>query len=295
MRRSVSIIVLLCTVFLPAAGQELSDRYAAYGTLMIERLSTAPFPHPLRANGHVYGKKSYPSEIHYQDSSVLLFIPKGFDPGKRTDLVIYFHGWYNSIDSALPQFRLIEQFAESKKNAVFLFPQGPKHAPDSFGGKLEEKEGLALFVAEAVRVLRKKYPALSPTIGNIVLAGHSGAYRVIAYCLLRGGLTENISDVILFDALYGDTEKFAYWIDHYNGRLINIYTNNGGTKAESENLMECLVSWKIPFVQFPEKESMPEQLQNHRVIFLHSDLGHNGVIAERNQFREFLQLRRAGK
>jgi hypothetical protein len=49
----------------------------------------------------------------------------------------------------------------------------------------------------------------------------------------------------LFDGLYGYIEKYTYWLDHYGGRFINIYTKNGGTKEESENLMECFDSWKV--------------------------------------------------
>jgi len=60
---------------------------------------------------------------------------------------------------------------------------------------------------------------------------------------MRGGLTENIKEVYLFDALYGDTEKFSYWLDHQKGKIINIYTEHGGTKQGCENLMADLTGW----------------------------------------------------
>ncbi len=135
----------------------------------------------------------------------------------------------------------------------------------------------------------------SPKIGNIILAGHSGAYRVISFCLMRGGLTQNISDVILFDALYGQTEKFAHWIENYNGNFIDIYTDSGGTKNESESLMNDFDAWGISYFKTDETELKPEDLVNNRLIFIHSDLSHNEVISTRNQFQKFLQTRKLPK
>ena len=53
-------------------------------------------------------------------------------------------------------------------------------------------------------------------------------------------MPEKIREVYLFDALYGQTEKFAHWIDHFQGKMVVIYTDSGGTKAETESLMADL-------------------------------------------------------
>jgi hypothetical protein len=269
-------------------AQPLAERYGHLGELYIPSFSSSPFPHGKRAAGHQYGSQTYPAEKHYSDSSVAVFVPKGFTPHKKTDIVIYFHGWYNTIDSACAQFRLIEQFSESGKNAVFIFPEGPKDSPDSFGGRMEEKDGLQNLVNDALIYLKHQKKISQTNVGTIVLAGHSGAYRVIAFCLMRGGLTKNITDVILFDALYGQTEKYVYWIDRYKGRFINIFTNDGGTKNETENLMADLDGWGIPYLLKQENDLTADDLKKHRLIFIHSELSHNGVVASKNQFRDFL-------
>lgn len=284
----LSRLILLLFSIGCVSAQTITKRYAHLGEMLIPQFSSAPFPHPKRANGHTYNNQTFPAEQHYSDSSVALFIPKGFSPKKRVDLVIYLHGWYNNIDSACAQFRLIEQFSDAMKNAVFVFPEGPKDAPDSFGGKLEDKDGLKNFVSDVVKYLKEKKKITRTNIGNIILAGHSGAYRAISFCLMRGGVTKNISDVILFDALYGQTEKFAYWIDHSKGRFITIYTNDGGTKNETENLRADLDGWGISYVGKEESEITTNDLKTNRLIFVHSELTHNEVIAGRNQFRDYL-------
>ncbi len=268
--------------------QSFEHRYDNYGSMIVIHSSCAMFPHPARDSGHTYNEKYYSVSTHYSDSSVAIFIPKGFRPSKKIDIVFYFHGWNNTIDSACAQFKLIEQFSASNRNTIFVFPEGPKDAPDSFGGKLEEKDTFKHLVAEVLAEVRKRTKHSAHSAGKIILAGHSGAYRVMSYILLHGGLTKNISEVYLLDALYGHTEKYSYWLDHYKGKLINIYTNDGGTKNESENLMNCLESWNIPFLKKEEQDLRASELRKYRIIFIHSALSHNEVIVERNQFQQFL-------
>lgn len=282
-----ALIILLLTGF--SFSQPLTERYNHLGEMFVPQFSSAPFPHPNRINGHVYDDKTYSAQEHYSDSSVAIFIPNGFKPEEKINFVVYFHGWNNNIDSACAQFDLIEQFCESEKNAIFVFPEGPKNSPDSYEGRLEEKDGLKNLIDDVLDFLMKQKKIESTKIGNIILAGHSGAYRVISFCLIRGGSTSNISDVILFDALYGQTEKFVYWIENYNGRFINIYTDNGGTKYETENLLNDLDAWEIPYFKTEESQLKIDDLKNSRLIFIHTELTHNEVISNRKQFREYLK------
>ena len=271
-------------------GQSLAERYKQYGQVIISELSNAPFPNQKRLNGHTYNNKSYSFEEHYNDSTVLIFIPKGYKAETDNDFVIHFHGWYNNADSALNQFKLIEQFSESGKNAILVVPQGPKNAPDSFGGKLEDENGFLRFMNDVTDLLYEKKIIRSKSIGNIIFSGHSGGCHVMSFILLRGGLTQSIKEVYLFDGLYDQIEKFTHWLDHYNGKFINIYTKDGGTKDQSENLMECFTSWKVPYIFKNELDLSNDDLKNNRIIFIYSDLEHNDVIHVRSQFMKYLKV-----
>jgi len=265
-----------------------TTNYKQLGTLHRLKLNNAPFPDTERDSGHVYRNNHYSQLEHYNDSTTLVFIPDYLELENEIDIVVYFHGWNNNVDSVLSKFNLIEQFHSSSRKGVLVMPEGPKNAPDSFGGKLEETGRFKLFVDEVITKLKNELE-LKLDFKNISLAGHSGAYRVIAYILLRGGVTESIKEIIIFDGLYGDVEKYSYWLDHFNGRFINIYTLNGGTKRESENLMKCLESWGIPFAIINEDSFTKEQLRSERIIFISSSLSHNEVISSQNQFKRFLR------
>lgn len=272
-----------------ALSQPLTERYSGLGTMFVQQFSSAPFPDSLRSDGHMYGGKLYSAADHYSDSSVAIFVPNGFRKEKQTDVVVYFHGWNNNIDSACTEYRLIDQFSAAKKNAIFIFPEGPKDAPDSYGGRMERTNGLKLLLSDVMKFLRGKNLVGSEKIGKILIAGHSGAYHVISFCVMRGGMTSHISDVVLFDALYGETEKFAYWIDHYKGRFVDIYTDSGGTKYETQSLMADLDAWHIPYCSKEEHDLTLKDLKNNKNIFIHSDLVHNDVVAVRDQFQHYLE------
>jgi hypothetical protein len=266
----------------------LTERYADIGTMIVMTSDHTMFPHEKRALGHTYEGKAYPADVHYSDRTVAIFVPKGFRAGDATNLVFYFHGWRNNVDDTLRRFKVAEQVAASGVNAVLVLAEGPKDAPDSFGGKLEDTGVFAGLVSDVLATLKARGIIEKTKPGSIVLAGHSGAYRVMAFILTRGGLTANITEVILFDALYGQTEKFAHWIEHSPGKLVDIHTAEGGTRGESLSLMDDLRAWDIPFVSVQESAVTPDLLKKNRLVFIDSPLEHNDVVAKNEQLRAFL-------
>ena len=269
-------------------AQTLNKKYFEYGRTFRYELGTAPFPDSIRAEGYTYNGQYFSAKEHYSDSSVAVFVPSGFKAGNETDIVVYFHGWNNNIDSALIEFNLIEQFAAANKNALFIFPEGAKNAPDSYGGKLEGKGAFKLFIEELFTRLVKDNVIKTKKIGKIILAGHSGGYHVIAFIVLHGGLTNKIKEIYLFDGLYGKMTKYIYWIENSDGRFIDIFTENGGTKMNSENFMTELGGKNIPYFYTNESNLKMDDLRNHRIIFIYSDLSHNQVVSKREQFKKFL-------
>ncbi len=284
-------LTLICCVALAARGEDLPQRYAAQGELLLVQLPTAPFPHAKRAEGHRYNGKLFSAKEHYSDSSVAVFIPKGFRETGKIDFVVHFHGWSNHVEAVLDRYRLIEQFVASNRNAVLVVPQGPRDAQDSFGGKLEDPDGFKRFMADVADTLRRKSALKKKdfTIGQIVLSGHSGGYQVIAAILDHGGLTEQVREVWLFDALYAQTPRFLAWIDRKQGRFIDLYTEHGGTKGETEKLMATLKKRGDAYLTGKESETKNAALRSNRLIFLYSDLPHDSVVNKRQEFCNYLK------
>ena len=237
------------------------------------------FLHEKRAQAHVRGK-TYPADVHYADSTVAIFVPKGFRAGDATNLVFYFHGWRNNVDDTMKQFKVAEQLAASGVNAVLVLAEGPKNSPDSFGGRLEETGVFAGLVGDVLATLKARGVVAATKPGSIVLAGHSGAYRVMAFILTRGGLTANVREVYLFDALYGQTEKFAHWIPL--PRQADRHLHGGGHTKGVPHLMDDSARG-TSFAAVPEAPSRRSS-PGEPPVFIDSPLVHDDVVARTSSF-----------
>ena len=288
------LLGVLLSVVAPCAADDFStieSKFAPLGKLVVTQFVSAPFPHPARAAGHQYHTNFYSAAEHYSNSDVAMFIPKNLRATDKIDFVIHFHGWMNTVATTLTNYQLLEQFSASGKNAILIVPEGPHSAPDSFGGKLEDTNGFKILMTEALEKLRSS-GALGKTnftLGKVILSGHSGGYHVMAAIVDRGGLAENIREAWLFDALYGNTENFVAWQKKQNGRLLNIYTDHGGTIDETEKLMADYRTNGVSFTALEETNSVSVDLNKSKIVFMHTDLSHNEVIFRRDEFRNFLQ------
>ncbi|HUA65317.1 MAG TPA: D-alanyl-D-alanine carboxypeptidase/D-alanyl-D-alanine-endopeptidase [Alphaproteobacteria bacterium] len=270
---------------------ELKKLYASDGNVLLVHLDTAPFPHPSRANGHWYHNQFFSPDVHYSDSSVAIFIPKNFRPSDKVDFLVHFHGWRHTVAGTLGEYHLIDQLAASGKNVILVVPQGPFNAPDSSGGKLEDTNGFARFMSDVVTTV-KNSGILGQTnfdIGNIILSGHSGGYKVMAAIVDHGGLSDKIREVWLFDALYAGRENFVAWQKAENGRLLDIYTDHGGTEYETADLLAWVKTNGVSYWNGEDTAVTPDELRTNKYVILHSDMPHNDVVSKRHAFQEFLQ------
>lgn len=239
----------------------------------------------------MYNNVLYPAAGHYDDSSVMIVVPPQFKATKKTDIICWFHGWRNNIDSAAEYFELAKQFLASNRNAILIIPETTKNAPDSYGGKLEQKGIFKKLLQDVMSKLKsEKVIGKKAQAGNVELAGHSGAFRVMAH-ILQNGETE-VKQVLLFDGLYNQVDKYTTWIQaDASHRFLHIYTNKGGgTDEVSATMMKGLREKNIPFINPEEKDVDATLLRSNQVIFIHSLKEHNDVINRPDHnFRMFLE------
>ena len=288
--KPILIVALLGTILSSPAQSSASPAETNANQTIITQFLSAPFPHASRADGHKYNNEFFPADKHYSDSTVAMFVPRGFADKGSVDFVIHFHGWRNTVATTLEQFNLREQFTASRRNAILIVPEGPRNAPDSSGGKLQDPDGFKRFIDETMAVLKQRgVIKTTSTAGKIILSGHSGGYKVISSIVELGGLTNSIKEAWLFDGLYGRGETFLAWSKKAGGRLLNIYTDNGGTKARTEEMMAELKQRGTNFLATTDMAVSPQELATNRFVFLHSDMSHSDVIMRRRTFQTFLE------
>ena len=273
----------------------VTHRTTPEGVVVTMHLASAPFPHPNRKAGYASDTENFPFQGHYSDSSVQVFIPKGWVEGTKIDLVFFFHGWLTSVDGAIEVFDLLNQFKRSKVNALLVLPETARFAPDSFGGKLEDDGGFQALVQETLDTLHKRKYIRGANPGRIFLVAHSGGYHVISQILSHGGLADHVSDVILFDALYGNLEDFEQWIARRRGLFVSVFTQDGEVGPLVKNMIEDLKKIGIPYLFQEESMGNPMPPKAVRAVFYHSVKDHYDVVHDDNQFQHLLRMVAARK
>ncbi|HVZ25257.1 MAG TPA: hypothetical protein VG842_04355 [Sediminibacterium sp.] len=253
--------------------------------------SHAMFPDTARAKGHLYQGQLYDAASHYNDSSVWVYVPAYYRPSAHPELIYWFHGWSNNLDTANQKYRVTEQFFASRRNAVWIMVEGPKNAPDSYGGKLEQPAQFQALINEVLDTLATHHFLKKSTRHfsdcNITLGGHSGAYRVISRILNY----TPVKEVLLFDALYGGNEAYLEWIKQPGHRFVNIFTHVGGTDQNSALVAKLLTdSLHVPVTNI--KEEVLDQVKHigGATVFIDSQQTHSGVLTYEDRLKRLLQL-----
>ena len=191
-----------------------------------------------------YGGRVYWQDTTYSDSRVLMHVPESFDIRKPGVIVVFFHGNGATLERDVRDRQLVpQQITDSGANAVLLAPQLAVDAADSSAGKFWQPGGLKRFIAESADHLARLYgdPRSARDFANmpVILVGYSGGFVPTAWSLEVGGLGNRVRGVFLLDAVYGELDKFASWIENNRtGFFVSAYTRY--TQRHDQELMQML-------------------------------------------------------
>ena len=224
------------------------------------------------SNGERRGHRSYSGKVYWQDetyndSRVLVHVPEHFDAKRPGVIVVFFHGNGATLERDVRDRQQVpQQISESGVNAVLLAPQMAVDAADSSAGKFWQPNGFKRFMEESANHLARLYgdPNSAKTFAKmpIVIVGYSGGFLPTAWSLKVGGITNRVAGVILLDAVYGELDKFASWIENNRGSFfVSSYTRY--TKRRDMELMAMLRERGISY-----REDMDGPLRAGSVVFV---------------------------
>ena len=237
--------------------------------------SEAPFLNISKGDrkGHrSYGGRVYWQDETYNDSRVLVHVPETFDVRKPGVIVVFFHGNGATLERDVRDRQLVpQQISDSGVNAVLLAPQLAVNAADSSAGKFWQPGGFKRFIDESASHLARLYgdPKSAQAFANlpIVIVGYSGGFLPTAWSLEVGGISNRVRGVFLLDAVYGELDKFASWIEkNRSGFFVSSYTRY--TKQRDQELMALLRGKGITV-----SESMDGPLRPGSVVFVQTPSG----------------------
>src|SRR6266567_1280199 len=229
------------------------------------------------SKGDRRGHRSYSGRVlwqdeTYNDSRVLVHVPEHFDVRKPGVIVVFFHGNGATLERDVRDRQLVpQQISDSGVNAVLLAPQLAVNAADSSAGKFWQPGGFKRFIDESASHLARLYgdPKSAQAFANlpIVIVGYSGGFLPTAWSLDVGGATNRVRGVFLLDAVYGELDKFANWIEkNRSGFFVSSYTRY--TKPHDRELIEMLRDKGIAVT-----ENMDGPLRPGSVVFVQTPNG----------------------
>jgi len=260
-------------------------------TALVE-FDLAPFPYQGRApsgrpfldvtdedgrRGHSTSRGVLWEDVSFSDRRALVFIPKGFDARRPGLIVVFLHGHRATIERDVrDRQKVADQIAQANANAVLIAPQFAVNASDSSAGRFWESYGFARFLGEAGEHLtrlhgdkrtRKTFATLP-----VVIVAYSGGYVPAAWALHKGGADSRIIGVLLLDALYGEVDKYADFIDRRpNAFFVSAYTSSSARGNES--LQQYLAERERPFAN-----SLPSRLQGTVAFLRTSGADHESFV-----------------
>jgi hypothetical protein len=220
-----------------------------------------------RSNGRVYWQ-----DETYSDNRVLVHVPETFDARKPGVIVVFFHGNGATLERDVRDRQLVpQQISDSGVNAVLLAPQFAVNAADSSAGKFWQPGGFKRFIDESAGHLARLYgdPNTAQAFANmpIVIVGYSGGFLPTAWSLEVGGISNRVRGVFLLDAVYGELDKFASWIENNrSGFFVSSYTRY--TKRRDRELIDMLRNKGITVT-----ENMDGPLRPGSVVFVQTPNG----------------------
>jgi hypothetical protein len=280
-----------------ALGLMAGVSLAASGRVRIVTFATTPFPYdglvpstgePFldvsdgMRRGHTSPRGGiYWEDETYSDKHVLLAIPPRFNPRRPAYLIVFLHGNDTLLqrDVAVRQ-RVPQQLAESRLNAVLVAPQFAVDALDSSAGRFWEPGVFARFLDEAAGHLARLYGDRRARaifrVMPVVIVAYSGGYMPASAALSVGGADARIAGVILLDALYGETDKFAAWIVRRKSQAFFFSAYSPSSAAENQNLKQMLANADVSFAT-----GIPKTLRRGSVHFLAvGDVPHENLVTD---------------
>jgi hypothetical protein len=209
---------------------------------------------------------AYPNSGH---PDVAVHLPPGLRADQRLGAIVFFHGFNNCVINVVGStstacttggtkraaMHLSDQLDAAKVNAILIAIELKYDQATGDPGALSQKGRLYALLHELLGA------HLSPIVGRaldvpdlerVVIGSHSGGYWATAMAISVGSVPQ-ITEVDLYDSLYGYTSTFDGWmkpsITRFDAtradelRWTDVYTAGGGTATNSTAMESRAAGW----------------------------------------------------
>ncbi|MEO7093110.1 MAG: PPC domain-containing protein, partial [Polyangiales bacterium] len=225
-------------------------------------------------------------------ANVVAHVPTGWDPTKKIDLVIYFHGAVQCAaqlaqvgdvvckpgDAPLGGYGYDARHDDAGKNTLFALPQFAFFGGGS-AGKMTEQGYFTSFVAE---LMSETFaggaggPHGLDDVGSITLVGHSAGFNPVLTILSRGELAAKVRNVVLLDAMFaGGEDYYADWFAKKSldamapaPKFVAVYGDSGDSSHHHASVVKKLKAKaaKLAYLPLGPKGSLVDLIRDNDVV-----------------------------
>jgi hypothetical protein len=192
--------------------------------------------------------------------SVILHAPPGFDARGRLHLVVFLHGYSGCVpvlmgrgesrcrpqDAPREGWDLGSYHDAAHTNTLFIVPQLALMRRDGRPGTFAQRDGFRGFLEELLAGPISQQLGAARTLADVAslhLVAHSAGYQTALAIVERGGVTSLVKSLVLLDALYGETPRFARYVGAHAAaglHFVSIALERGIPRRENESLLRRL-------------------------------------------------------
>lgn len=186
--------------------------------------------------------------------------PAGFDARRPLTLVVFLHGYTGCVpvlmgkgethcrpqDPAREGWDLGAHHDAAHTNTLFVVPQLALMQRNGRPGRFGDRGGFRAFLQELLAGPISQQLGSPRTLANVAglhLVAHSAGYQTALAILERGEVSRLIKSLVLLDALYGETPRFARYVEAHAAsglHFVSIYLEQGTPRRENQALLRRL-------------------------------------------------------
>jgi pimeloyl-ACP methyl ester carboxylesterase len=192
--------------------------------------------------------------------SVIVHAPAGFDPRAPLHLVVFLHGYNGCVNVLMARgpsrckagaperdgWDLGRYHDAAGTNTLFVVPQLALAQRNGAPGAFGRPNGFRQFLEELLGKTLVEPLGGARTLKNVAsltLVAHSAGYQTALAIAERGGVRAQLKAIVLLDALYADTDRYARVIERdvpRGLRFVSLYLERGTPRTENQRLVRRL-------------------------------------------------------
>lgn len=219
--------------------------------------------------------------VGHGGTDAVIHIPKGFDPDKPINVVVYNHGHRATAGSAYRDNQFGAEMANAPPNTILIVPEWQESPGSSRGAQGNfRKDG---FFQGMLQEIFDKTPGLQgkrvDDIKSIGIISHSAGHNPTESILYRNSLGRKVNSITMLDSMYNPTGLDAWLRGNIRElaagtkRFVNVYQDTtAASQAQELRVRQWLAQAGLPASSIGSDRDTrtvlsPEQLVSRGIIF----------------------------